>query len=67
MKRRNAYFTYKQKGLLGDLAETKVEHLSSVNSEYMCEFNALKSEIMKDDLKAVKYKHEIMCYFNNPK
>ena len=33
----------------------------------MCEFNALKSEIVKDDLKAVKYRHEIMCYFNNPK
>lgn len=67
MQRHNAFFIYKRKGLILKGHESRVEDLKSKTMQHFCEFNSVKSKMVKIDLKAVKYKHEIMAYFNNPK
>lgn len=67
MSQQNAFFTYKSKGALTNSHESKIDELINTTNHFVNEFNLIKSEMMRDDIRAAKYKHEILNYFNKPK
>ena len=67
MSQHNAFFAYKSKGSLAVPFQSKVEELIHTTNHFYAQFQHLKTQIMRDDLRAAKYRNHIAVYYNNPR
>ena len=68
MSLHNAFFAYKSKGSLAMPFQSKVEELIHTTNHFYAQFQHLKTQIMRDDLRAANTETTSQpTYYNNPR